>query len=41
VRRFGAFDPGENAAKLGISSWTVSPRLRRMVAKFDVRSRAA
>jgi Bacterial regulatory proteins, luxR family len=41
VRRFGAFDPGENAAKLGISSWTVSPHLRRMVAKFDVRSRAA
>jgi DNA-binding CsgD family transcriptional regulator len=29
------------AAKLGISSWTVSTHLRRMFAKFDVRSRAA
>lgn len=29
------------AAKLGISSWTVSTHLRRMFAKYDVRSRAA
>lgn len=29
------------AANLGISSWTVSTHLRRMFAKFDVRSRAA
>jgi DNA-binding CsgD family transcriptional regulator len=29
------------AAKLGISSWTVSTHLRRMFAKFDVRTRAA
>jgi DNA-binding CsgD family transcriptional regulator len=29
------------AANLGISSWTVSMHLRRMFAKFGVRSRAA
>jgi DNA-binding CsgD family transcriptional regulator len=29
------------AANLGISSWTVSTHLRRMFAKFGVRSRAA
>ena len=29
------------AVKLGISSWTVSTHLRRMFAKFGVRSRAA
>jgi DNA-binding CsgD family transcriptional regulator len=35
-------DPNKTiAAKLGISSWTVSTHLRRMFAKYDVRSRAA
>ena len=29
------------AASLGISSWTVATHLRRMFAKFGVRSRAA